>query len=417
MHVLACFKGNKGSRLFFVMAKPISLKPTQNKAGKWQLNVPAEVSPNGKRQRLTFDTKKLAEIEAERLRSTSKEWGTQSTKIPADLAADAAKAAELIEDYDTTLTAVAQEWLSWKRAQSASVTFQKLYDEYKAEKIAEGVSVVYANDIDKFFAPFLQKLGGKLVSQIQHTDIKEILNSYKTTRQRANAYRTVRPAFTMAQTEGYAPDNIFDRIKVPKHKNRATESLSLDEVKAVFNACRDYRADEDLIKDYRVDASGVAHVFAIMIFAGIRPAEITRLQWEAIHLEDECIIISGDVAKTRSHRIVPIEANLADWLGTVPKSERTGSVTPPNWAKKYQIVRKASGIGKRQQDILRHTFASAHLAAYNDFNELQAAMGHGTTEMILKHYKALMHKKDAVKFWSIRPNSTEPQLKEASAVM
>jgi integrase len=166
-----------------------------------------------------------------------------------------------------------------------------------------------------------------------------------------------------------------------------------------------------LIKDYQIDATGTAHVFALMAFAGVRPEETKRLQWDAIHLDEDCIIISGDVAKTRSHRIIPIESNLSDWLKTVPEKERTGSVTPSNWAKKYQIVRKISGIGKRQQDILRHTFASAHLAAYSDFNTLQAAMGHGTTEMILKHYKALMKKPEAVKFWSIRPHETQVQLK------
>ena len=40
-------------------------------------------------------------------------------------------------------------------------------------------------------------------------------------------------------------------------------------------------------------------------------------------------------------------------------------------------------------------------------------MGHGTSEMILKHYKALVRKKEAVKFWSIGPHSTEAKLKLA----
>jgi hypothetical protein len=33
--------------------------------------------------------------------------------------------------------------------------------------------------------------------------------------------------------------------------------------------------------------------------------------------------------------------------------------------------------------------------------------------MILKHYKALMKKPEAVKFWSVRPDSTAPQMQAA----
>ena len=381
--------------------------------GAWRVTVPASKGKDGKKQRLKFATKKAAELEIERIRSTATKWGTDGTKISASLAEDASKAADVVKDHDMSLYAVAKEWLGWKKAQAESVTLQQLFDEYKKDKISEEISTVYLRDIEKFFAPFLGKLGGKIVSEIQHTQIKTILSGFKTTRQRANAYRTIRPAFTMAVTENYAAENVFDRIKVPKHVSRAPEALKVDELKAVFNACADYKKRDDLIKDYQVDATGTAHVFALMAFAGIRPEEITRLQWEAIHLDEDCIIIGGDVAKTRSHRIIPIESNLADWLKTVPEKERTGSITPSNWAKKYQIVRKISGIGKRQQDILRHTFASAHLAAYSDFNTLQAAMGHGTTEMILKHYKALMKKPEAVKFWSVRPDSTAPQMQAA----
>jgi integrase len=393
------------------MSKQAKLPITQAPSGKWRYDLPANLSPTGKRARKTFETQAKAKLSRDADLKRHELYGVEGHSIKASVATDAVKAAKVIKDYDMSLYAVAKEWIAWKEAQAASVTLQQLFNEYKVDKIDEEISKAYLRDIEKFFAPFITKLGGKIVSEIQHTEIKAVLKTFKTTRQRANAYRTIRPAFTMAVTENYAGENVFDRIKVPKHVSRAPEALKVDELRAVFNACADYTDREDLIKDYQIDATGTAHVFALMAFAGVRPEETKRLQWDAIHLDEDCIIISGDVAKTRSHRIIPIESNLSDWLKTVPEKERTGSVTPSNWAKKYQIVRKISGIGKRQQDILRHTFASAHLAAYSDFNTLQAAMGHGTTEMILKHYKALMKKPEAVKFWSIRPHETQVQLK------
>jgi len=393
------------------MSKQAKLPISQTPSGKWRYDLPSKLSPTSKRARKTFETQAKAKLSREADLKRHELYGVEAHSIKASLAADAVKAANVIKEHDTSLYAVAKEWLAWKDAQAASVTLQQLYDAYKAEKISEGISTVYLRDIEKFSAPFIQKLGSRIVCEIQHTEIKAILGTFTTTRQRANAYRTIRPVFAMAVTENYSADNVFDRIKTPKHTSRAPEALNVAEVKAVFNACADYKERTDLMKDYKIDASDTAHVFALMLFAGIRPEEITRLQWEAIHLDEDCIIIGGEVAKTRSHRIIPIEDNLAAWLETVPESDRDGSVVPSNWAKKYQVVRKISGIGKRQQDILRHTYASAHLAAYSDFNTLQAAMGHGTTEMILKHYKVLMKKADAVKYWSIRPSSTAVQMK------
>lgn len=380
----------------------------------YRVNVPASSSPTGQRQRLKFKTKRAADLEIERIKSMAKKWGSDSTKLSAAEAEDAAKALDVLKGFDISLSAAVSEWVAMRKAQDASVTLQALVEAYTADKLAEGISAVYARDIERFFRPFLRELGGRLVCDITHTEIKEVLATFPTTRQRANVYRTVRPAFTMALTEGYASENIFDRIKTPKHRSRDPESLTVPEVKAVFNACADYTGREDLIKDYRVNAEDAATPFALMAFAGIRPEEINRLQWSAVHIEERTIIIDGDVAKTRSHRIIPMAENLVAWLELVPESEREGNVTPPNWAKKYQAVRKVSNIGTRQQDILRHTFASAHLAAHTNLNDLQGAMGHGTSEMILKHYKSLMPKSESVKFWSIAPNGTQAQLKAVS---
>lgn len=390
------------------------LEPVEEKSrNRWRINVPANLSESGTRQRLYFKTKTAATLEAERIRGMDERWGSEGKKVTASLAEDAAKAQEALSTagHDITLLAVVKDWLRAKEAEAASISFNKLAEKYLSNKTKEGVSGIYLRDITRFLEPFTAKLGKRTVSTITHHEVRAILDGFPTTRQTWNAYRTIRPVFSMAVNDDYCTDNPFDRIKTPKHSSESPEALTVPEVKAVFNACKDYRKSTNLIKDYRLDASDSVAAFACMVFAGIRPEEMRRLQWGKVHLDDAVIIVDKVVSKTRSHRVIEMSDNLVAWLETVPKSERTGHVVPSNWVKKYQIVRKQSGISKKQQDILRHSFASYHLAAHADFNALQSAMGHGTGEMILTHYKALIRKPEAVKFWSIRPDGTGAKMK------
>lgn len=372
------------------------------------------MSDTGKRKQRAFESKRQAELAREADIQRNRLYGVEANSISASSARDAAKAMEVLEGRDVSLYAVAKDWLARQEEAEASCTLNELYQAYRAEKI-NTVSGLYLRDIDKFFAPLVEKLGAEIVAHLRGTQIKEVMaEAFRTPRQFANAYRTIRPAFTFAMTEEFTKSNPFDTIRIPKVTKAPTTRLSVDQVKAVFNACDDFTHDETTLKSYKIDCSDCLAAFALMTFAGVRPEEIGKLQWEKVHFDDECIIIDGHVSKVRSHRIIPMSANLMDWLRLTSESERNGNVTPPNWKLKYTAVRHNSGIKSEDQDILRHTFASMHLAAYGDLNELQAAMGHGTPEMILKHYKAIVRKREAIQFWSIRPDSTAPQL-EATA--
>ena len=64
-------------------------------------------------------------------------------------------------------------------------------------------------------------------------------------------------------------------------------------------------------------------------------------------------------------------------------------VCPPNWEKKWMEVRRRSGILKKSgwvQDVLRHTYASYHLAHFCNQNLLQKEMGHSSPSLLLARY-------------------------------
>ena len=53
---------------------------------------------------------------------------------------------------------------------------------------------------------------------------------------------------------------------------------------------------------------------AIALFAGLRAAEVSRLDWREVRLSRGFIEVTAAKSKTRTRRLVDIMPNLAEWL-------------------------------------------------------------------------------------------------------
>ena len=397
--------------MVLIMPKPISLDPVQIAAGKWRLNVPESVSPTGSRQRLFFPTKREAVLEAERLRSISKLHGTEATRLPASQADDAARALDLLHKSGNhiTLVSVVREWLQAETRRTASPTLAELFAEHEERKA--GHSASYLRGIDRVKTAVIPRLGKKKVSDIEPNEIERVLSkTFKTPSSFNFGYRTLKPVFSLAVQRGYVTANQLDRIEKRRTPIKEIDVLTVAEAKALFNACTDHTNNEDLHEVFRLDCSGCIPAFAAMLFAGIRPGKVERIEWSDVNLDEATIRIQGKHAKTRSARVIDLEDNCVAWLATVPTRERQGRLVPPGWQKKTYAVRKSAGISGRA-DVLRHSFASYHLAGFGDVNRTRAAMGHEVGDVLFTNYRAIVRKPDAVRFWSIRPDGTAPQMK------
>ena len=66
----------------------------------------------------------------------------------------------------------------------------------------------------------------------------------------------------------------------------------------------------------------VAPCLALGAFAGLRSAEILRLEWSDTERHQGFIEVAAHKAKTATRRIVPVADNLAKWLAIAPRSQR-----------------------------------------------------------------------------------------------
>lgn len=94
-----------------------------------------------------------------------------------------------------------------------------------------------------------------------------------------------------------------------------------------------------------------------------------------------------------------IEPSLAAWLRKSP----SGAVRPINCRTKLLLVRERAMLKRWPANCLRHSYASYHLAKFEDASALALQMGHTTTAMIFEHYREVVTPEAAEEYWNIRP--------------
>jgi len=138
---------------------------------------------------------------------------------------------------------------------------------------------------------------------------------------------------------------------------------------------------------------------AIGAFAGLRSAEIARLDWSAIDFDSGYIKVSGEITKTQQRRLVPILPSLRAWL--FPHKKASGPVTFFTFRKGIHRCTKAAGIAWKA-NALRHSFGSYRLAEVQDAAKVSLEMGNSPA-MLFKHYRELVTPEQAKQWFEIMP--------------
>lgn len=140
--------------------------------------------------------------------------------------------------------------------------------------------------------------------------------------------------------------------------------------------------------------------YALLYFAGIRPAELQRMagrEHELVSLKTRTITIPANVSKTRHERQVKISDYLAAWLQAFP-----GDIIPTNYESLNKKARKHFGLSHDEQ---RHSFISYHVALHRSIGD--ASLEAGNSESIVKrHYLNTHTREEGDEFFRIAPGTT-----------
>jgi integrase len=343
----------------------------------------------GKRFRRFFETKENAKAWLDNHREKSLVEGRAGLAFTGAQRADALHALqELAQFKGATLTDAAKHFADFLRRTERTVPVAELVAMFLEAKKADGRAPRYLSDLRVRLGDFAKSFGDKLTAAVTTRDLDEWIHGLPVGPQsRVNYRRVLNVLFNFACARELARENPVMRTGKPKVFAKEPGILTPVQFERLLNA-----ADERL-----------RPALAIGGFAGLRPAELHRLTWDAVNLEERHVSVSAKTSKTASRRLVPICDNLLAWLLTAPK--RVGSVLPVSDAigrDLFVAAREAAGIKTWPADALRHSWVTYRFALTGDAARTAAEAGHDQA-VLHRHYRALATKAQAEAYFAIRP--------------
>jgi integrase len=301
--------------------------------------------------------------------------------------------AEALQPFGATIRDAVNFFIPHLQAMKRSCTAAQLVDEFLKVKQADGASERYLGDLRSRLNQFSEIFDGKAIAEITSTQIDEWLRSLsgKETGKRLspitrnNFRRVLIVAFNFARDRGYCLENPAAKTAKAKVVEGIVGILTVDETIRLLE-----KANADVVP-----------YIAIGAFAGLRRAELEQLDWKEIDLQSGLIEVLASKAKSARRRFVRIQPNLAKWLQ--PHARLSGNVAPPKYRELLDAARKAAKIEEWPHNALRHSFASYHLARFNDAAALALELGHTSAHLVFQHYRQLVRPKEAERYWNILP--------------
>jgi integrase len=337
-----------------------------------------------------FKTK--AEAEAERLRQLTlrERGGREAVGLPLNELSAIVQARKKLAAHGRTLTQAAAFFLDYlERIRRCNVTVAELSREVVEAKRKDGRAPMYVADLKKRLARFCADFGERPIAAITVEELDDWLRGLDCSpKTRMNFRANVGVLFSYAERRGMIDSNPILRTARPKLMDLPPEIFAVDQLAALLNAAATRALD-------------VVPMLAIGAFAGLREAEIKRLDWSEVDQKRGHIEVKSSKAKSARRRIVEIQPNLREWLR--PYAEMTGEVVPANARKKLDQVRKAARLARWPNNGLRHSFASYRLAAIHDAPRVASELGHTSPQMLYSTYRELVLPEEAERYWKLVP--------------
>lgn len=373
------------------MPKRASIAPkraTWAENRQWKVELPARITPSGKRQRHFFDAKQEALNFCEEQRTRLENHGTAGiSALSVTELAQAAVAFEALRPYRVTLNEVVTDWIKRRQAAEASISFEAAMDSF----ITRGKrSTSYVRSIQQT-RNRLQSLHGKLLNTITPADLVLAMDAMPGS-VRNFTIRILGGLFNFGIKRGHCAENPCKKLDLVRLEPVEIEIYGAGEVAAIFATAE--KQDPELVP-----------FLAVSFFCGLRRAEALRLEWSAIDLHENFVKLPAAITKKRQTRHVEISGNCNAWLAPHARDAGRVAAYTPDVLRKRLATLKAVHKIRTIKHGARHCFASYWLAKHGDINQLCRFIG-DEPETTFKHYAKAATKRDAEKYWSIVPKTT-----------
>jgi integrase len=347
---------------------------------------------NGKRKRLFFETEAEAKEELRNLQIKSRRQGQAGLNMSDSLRVMAVDCARQLKPHGKTILDATSFYLNHLAA-TESACVEKLIEDYLRSQERTKVSARHLTDIRSRLGRFHEAFVRRPVRTLNAIEIEEWLYSLSNNgdglepQTLVNWRAALHAFFGWLLRQKQIDFNPIASVAKPK---------VVREPPAIWTP-------DDLDKLLRAAPSDLVPVIAVGAFAGLRTAELLRLNWNEIGLERELIEVRADKAKDARRRLVKVEPNLAAWL--IPHGGKSGNIWPKGWRSYHEATAKLCRELELEwpENGLRHSYASYHLAHFQSAEMLALQMGHTSARMIFDHYREVVSPAVAELYWEIQP--------------
>lgn len=373
-----------------------SLEPYKSETSPnrpWCVDVPPHLSDTGKRKRRFFETKRLAEVECEKLEARRDNFGVSLNAMTPSRIAEAAECYKLLEGTSATLLDAVHGFLAVQKVRHASVSFLDLWNQFLEAKKDRNEQYQRELRITRDRFPQFHK---RLVSDLTYLDLEKPLLKISPGG-RNPVMRYLRAVFNFGIKRGYLLENPIARLDFADRPRKEVETLSNEQAKKML----EHALEHDL---------QLLPYLTLGLFCGIRPdGELQKVEWSDVHLTEKQIVIRSEVSKTKRRRFIDLSDNAKSWLetfvsrGGISAGPIIGEMTESE-LRGHRIANwTAAGITDWPQSAMRHTYCSNWLSVHKDINKLVLQSGHDSVDTMFRHYHRGTTEAHAKEFWSIQP--------------
>ncbi|MBI3416480.1 MAG: hypothetical protein HY043_14385 [Verrucomicrobia bacterium] len=308
---------------------------------------------------------------------------------------------EAVHGYLSTVATVKRKDI--REAVEEFTESRKHKSEAKDGKRAQ-LSRVYAYNVAMWLREFADTFPATAICDLskEHLDMYLKAHAKISAKSRNDRRAVVKMFLSWCGRKDYLPVNhrLFEADGMTREtvESQETDYFRPDELRALLES-----ADAPLLP-----------VIALGGLAGLRVEEIMRLDWSDVWRVPGHIEITARKAKGRQRRLVEICPALAQWLETF--RDATGSVwgkSVDTYQETFAHLRETLKIPTRRNG-LRHAFCTYHFAAHANEN-LTAALAGNSPAMIHVHYKGLVTKAEAEKWFAATPPDSAKNIIPLSA--
>lgn len=326
---------------------------------------------------------------------------------------------KILSPFDCDIEKAVAHYVKWNDVRKQSTTLERAVGLYLDALEAERKSQAYINTqkhrLERFTAYFkpscivamippekvekwiknLKIMEYKPVAKDRHERIETNIEATPETKN--NYRRTLSALFNFCFRKDFIQSNPIEKVATITKDKKEPEIYKVDEVRYMMNSSP--------------EKSEIRAFLAIGAFGGLRVAEIQRLTWDRVHLQEKEIVLDASITKTSQRRIVKMTDNLVEWLTPYISEMLQGGLVIKNkniFRKELEKFREANKINWIDNG-LRHSCASYYLALTKNANETAEQMGHSVA-VLKNNYMGLVRTEDAVKYFQIKPSDSDKVL-------